>query len=64
MKQPIKKPKVVRPMIKKTRNVLITDIKIRKYSVTDRNTYRQTDGQKDRQKDRQTDGEKKRQTKR
>ena len=64
MKQPIKKPKVVRPMIKKTRNVLITDIKIRKYSVTDRNTYRQTYGQKDRQKDRQTDGEKKRQTKR
>ena len=43
-------------MIKKTRNVLITDIKIRKQSVTDQNTYRQTYRQKDRQTEKgQTD---------
>ena len=58
MKQPIKIPKFVKPMIKKTRNVLKIDIKIRKYSVSHQNTYRQTYGKKDIQKDRQTDGKK------
>ena len=68
MKQPIKKPKVVKPMIKKTRNVLITDIKSENIALqtkthTDRHTDRRIDRRTDRQMEKKKDRQKDRQTK-